>query len=302
MEKHVNESEKYNNCPYYHNDYEYGFHQLIYKTKYCRNDNCQNNKCIYAHSIKRDLRSIYAVSKIEINNIIRVFQINDLFYSNEIMFCKVDFVPSEFNLKTYKTLECPYGEKCLLDMKLCFNYHNYIDRRRPDYEKITSKICDYAFEEGLFINPENCPRGDKCENIHSVAEFCYYPKHFKRQFCKDEKDQVCKYKKVCPYRHRSNNDKSNNYELYQDSLKLLMDELDEKINSLEKILNSSEKKLRPHSCMKCFNLIDDNYNVLAKCKHFFCEQCLDEQVSLLNDVLVKVRYENMFRVPKRNKK
>ncbi len=66
-------------------------------------------------------------------------------------------LPMEFNPINYKTIECPLGDYCKLDGKLCLNYHSVNDRRR-DYLRYSYKgmVCENVFINGKFIPSKSC--------------------------------------------------------------------------------------------------------------------------------------------------
>lgn len=134
-------------CPFSHNDNEYNYHPLYYKVIPCeRMDSCLKESCPNAH--KDDMRIIYNVN----NPIIKRLEclLNSSLSSMDIVpnFTFNSYklsLPAEFDPRTYKTFPCPLGDFCLLNSKLCLNYHGLLERRRSLAEiKYSSNPCQYA--------------------------------------------------------------------------------------------------------------------------------------------------------------
>lgn len=191
-------------------------------------------------------------------------------------------LPSEFNLLTYKTNRCPYGLKCLIDAKICLNYHTYIDRRRVFSNSNTvlnSEKCSYAFVDNKWIDPSKipCPEGDNCLNLHSIYEMYYHKKYFKIKTCPNDLNGMCKYSQICPFIHKKDLNK-NRMKINKEYLDIVNSSLVNQIEFYEKQINSIDILISQHSCEKCNNAIIDNYNIILKCKHFFCNKCINQMV------------------------
>ncbi len=102
---------------------------------------------------------------------------------------KADFIPSEFNPKTYKIYKCPLGSLCKLDKKQCLNYHGNGDKRRnPKYYKAI--LCPNLYEKNKRKENAKCKYGEKCNNAHNFYEYYYHPDKFRTVKCPQEKKMV----------------------------------------------------------------------------------------------------------------
>lgn len=80
-------------------------------------------------------------------------------------------VNEEFNIKTFKILKCPNGDKC----KGCFKYHFEGEKRRDlDKQTYYPVMCP----RGFF-----CHLGDKCGKCHNFFEIYYHPQVYKTAYC-----------------------------------------------------------------------------------------------------------------------
>ena len=138
-------------CYLSHNDNEVDYHILCYKTKFCKIKGCRNSFCKDAHSIE-DFRRLFQLENnenlIELKEKLEEMQI---FESIDKMDELYQVLPSEFNLETYKTIQCPYESNCPVKHPvLCLNFHNWIDRRR------NPKKFFYGNKSCLFVYTQNC--------------------------------------------------------------------------------------------------------------------------------------------------
>ena len=80
-------------------------------------------------------------------------------------------VNEEFNIKTFKILKCPNGEKC----RGCFKYHFEGEKRRDlDKQTYYPVMCPRGF---------CCNLGDKCGKCHNFFEIYYHPQVYKTTYC-----------------------------------------------------------------------------------------------------------------------
>ena len=148
-------------CPYAHCEDEIIYHPFVYKKFKCP-ENCNKENCPFYHvdddgdAIDRETEIDFESNEIiDIQTLLSGLQLNNedneknkklnlLLKKKEKEAC--DFIPTEFNPKTYKLYKCPLGSVCKLDKKLCFNYHGDADRRRNP-ELYDGVLCPNLYEK-----------------------------------------------------------------------------------------------------------------------------------------------------------
>ncbi len=105
-------------------------------------------------------------------------------------------VLTQFSVDTFRTVVCPNKDGC--DNSDCLYYHNELERRRPSDCKYVSKICQQVLENGKYVDPANCAKGDDCEFCHTKNELYYHRDNYKKKLCQR---RGCGYGKFCPDIH-----------------------------------------------------------------------------------------------------
>ena len=284
-------------CMYSHTLNEILYHPLVYKKIPCPlQDECDKDNCPKYHSFLDidyaiNLKTDEVISMIcEYISAICLNQIkaNDDNFEKQQMTLKsfinlekdptqsftnsipseylIEQLPSEFNPKTYKTKQCPFGKLCKLDVKLCLCYHDEFDKRRDTSNyNYSHEICPSKVDENG-INPSSfCPKEKTCEYAHNVYEHMYHPIIFRTNECPNEND--CKYYLICPFEHSG-----------QEILPLNEDDNDEE--NAEQVLGNPDviKKYYVHKLEK-FQESQKEYldKLKKKVKNFCCGECTGEQ-------------------------
>ena len=106
----------------------------------------------------------------------------------------------EFQVSTYKTIECTQPSFCSNDG--CLYYHNQFERRRSQMKfQYSHRPCPHVLKEGRFLDPVHCPLGEACQLAHTKFEIYYHSANFRKKVCK--RGQACTYGKFCPDIHQS---------------------------------------------------------------------------------------------------
>ena len=263
-------------CEFAHNPTEEKFHPFVYKKFKCHNETCElGEKCPFYHENENDMETeIDFESKemqdlqISLSNLkIEKKDIKNNEPLNSFMVQKSNnnYIPTEFNPKTYKIYECPLGKICKLDKKLCLNYHNDLDRRRRNTYIYDCKLCPNLYDNNKRIPHSKCQNGDGCKFAHNLYEYFYHPKKFRTIKCKQEKNgKYCKERLICPYVHKTDkNCGTDNERIFVDE-KLVYDYYKSMIKSHEKNLISKK------------NMLD------ALTTNFFCAFCHLNNTNILN--------------------
>lgn len=187
--KHETGEREYLECPYAHNQNEIMYHPLVLKTRKCKKSLCNFDFCYKSHDSEQDFRILYSEESEIVKKIISSFSgtnINDTIKNNEPdpfdyvlikhekkphfnknLDNKFEILPSEFSPYTYKTINCPLGESCKLDRKLCLNYHDNFERRRDvrkfDYWKYKDTPCKFVYDliNKSWVDPIICREVNK---------------------------------------------------------------------------------------------------------------------------------------------
>lgn len=102
-------------------------------------------------------------------------------------------------LSSFKVTKCK--RKAAHNPAECKNFHDVLDRRRRILNHwYSSKPCASVIQEGLFIDPRNCPYRDACLNAHTRNEIYYHPDFFRTKTCAEIKAK-CQRKAYCPFNH-----------------------------------------------------------------------------------------------------
>lgn len=290
------------NCIFAHNYSEVNFHPFKYKTKICKNKNCQLKgvSCYLDHN-KDEFVQIFVISQfseilLEIEKLIETeknknYEMLKKFSVNNKLIESFD----GFDIFNFKTQPCKKGKLCA-DIKKCKFYHNNFERRR-DFQtlqtlhKISGKTeksyyqnnqpCETIFKEGKWLNPELCPKTDACEYFHTRNELFYDIRNFRKIYeCPNEKsDGECFYSLICPYKHSFN---INTSELYLPKKeKKEIEDLLGKFKTLSKEYETLQKKISENKiiCLNCKNYIVGRMAVF-KCGHNLCEYCVSSENKL----------------------
>ena len=288
------------NCGFAHNEIELKFHPFVYKKFKCDIKGCKKDSYCYLYHTNNDGELLDFESEIdfdsdEIINLKEVFKSLNLskkekenIEKNSFSFNKQkekkDFIPTEFNPKTYKRFKCPLGPICKLNKKLCLNYHDKSDKRR-DPELYQAKLCPNLFKNNKLIKGGICDLGDECDKAHNLYEYFYHPAKFRKLKCKqeDNKGKFCKERLICPYYHESDIDCGEDGEsmkldpdLITDYYKSLMINYEDSIDNELKKLKDIKKR---YVCYKCGidNALDrESFRVDIKEKKIICNSCCDE--------------------------
>ena len=151
-------------CIFSHNREEIIYHPLNYKTSLCFSQNvCQNKKrCTLAHNEKE---------------LILLFNLNNFSSIIEEINCLIDpnnnvhgllynhFLNNSLNetlsddLLFIKTTACKSQLLCN-DFKLCYNYHNLLEKRRDPtkFINLDNTICEQVFINKKWLDPSKCPK------------------------------------------------------------------------------------------------------------------------------------------------
>ena len=286
-------------CGFAHNEIELKFHPFVYKKFKCSIKDCKDSYCNFYHTNNDgeliDFETEIDFDSDEINNLKEVFKSlnlskkdNDSIEKSKISLNKQnekkDFIPTEFNPKTYKRYKCPLGPICKLNKKLCLNYHDKGDKRR-DPELYEAKLYPNLFKNNKLIKNGKCDSGDECDKAHNLYEYFYHPTKFRKLKCKQEnnKGKFCKERLICPYYHESDIDCGENGESMMLDPDLITDYYKSLMINYENAMDDEIKKLKDikkrYVCYKCFtdNALDkESFRVDIKENKIICNSCSDE--------------------------
>lgn len=167
-------------CDKCHNRHELLYHPGIYKQRFCSSYNhleCHRGRfCAFAHT-REEIRC-------------------DLFTEEEEGAPKSDFF-----MKKFKTLWCPYGVQH--DWHGCLYAHTYQDCRRSPSIGYGSEPCPY-WQKDLHSADyqKRCPFGPRCPYSHGSKEQLYHPAYYKTMPCADYKTKrLCPRSDLCAFFH-----------------------------------------------------------------------------------------------------
>ena len=267
-------------CEYAHNITEEKFHPFVYKKFKCFDKKCDGKNCPLYHvknDNENDMETEIDFESKEIQDLQILLQTlkiekkeneNDdplYVFLNQKMKNNNNYIPTEFNPKTYKIFKCPLGKLCKLEKILCLNYHNDQDRRRNPF-LYEDKLCPNLYDDNnKKIDNAKCKDGDNCKFAHNLYEYFYHPKKFRTKKCKHEKKgKYCKERLICPYYHESDkNCGTEDDRIFLDD-KLVYDYYKSLIISHENNLDSKKKIL---------DTIKGNY---------LCAFCHENRTNILN--------------------
>ena len=281
-------------CYYAHNEIEILYHPFVYKKFKCP-ENCNKENCAFYH-VNDDGESIDMETEvdfdsneiIDLQTILSGLQLNKEDKKNiekfDIFLKKKskengDFIPTEFNPKTYKIYKCPLGSICKLDKKLCLNFHGDSDKRRnPElYEAV---LCPNLYENKKRIPKAKCKNGQHCKYAHNLYEYYYHPEKFRKIKCPQEKNgSYCPERLVCPYDHNTDSDYGNGIKL---DAELITDYYNSLMKSYENSIKREKDKLKniknAYCCYLCgesdTNILQKkNFLVMEKGERIICEEC-----------------------------
>ena len=317
--KHISMEERENvnefeleKCEFAHNSTELKFHPFVYKKFKCFDKICKlGDECPMYHGDEnendmetevdfdskemQDLQILLSTLKIEKkdiknNELLSVFLEQKSKNNN-------NYIPTEFNPKTYKMYECPLGKICKLDKKLCLNYHNDQDRRRnPHFYEC--KLCPNLYDNNKRIPNAKCKDGDDCNFAHNLYEYFYHPNKFRTIKCKQEKNgKYCKERLICPYYHKSDEICETKDGIIFVDENLVYDYYKSMIISHEKNLNSKKNILdtltRNYLCAYCHKHVTNILNshefyVEEDTGKIVCDICMRDK----NIQAVRIDWEN----------
>ena len=265
-----------NNCPYSHNEYEMEYHPLFYKTKY-NSQGSQGYLEKTANNLLDDFRIIYNYKNENIINLLKLLDEKKIakisfrdYYKNKI---------NSFDIKTFKTLECPSvknGITCPKDSHLCYYYHTPSERRRPPtLYRYTNEMCpDQTYKSNGKVK-SNCKNGDFCNLCHSRYEYYYHKLFFgKAMTClRPKKNGKCIFEETCyayhPYKEPGY--KKTREEIIQEKKDALMDKYTEEYNLLSELISQ-------YKCQKCKKYNKKfKFYLLTNCDHIICHKCFKEK-------------------------
>lgn len=160
-------------CMFAHNKYEFNYHPLKYKKKYCKHiieiSTCKYGKyCYHAHN-DQDIKI----------QLIHTMQKNDDFF---IFKFKTEFCPFPMDHNVYK---CVYS-------------HSWEDFRRDILKTPYSKVkCKRWSEVPTGKLEYRCPDGLKCKLSHGFYESDFHPQNYKKFPCQFPECD----KRICPFLH-----------------------------------------------------------------------------------------------------
>ena len=240
------------------NDSEFYFHPLIYKTKFCRIEGCNEPKCSFAHYYSQEFRFLFDYDDPKNKRLLNALKISDfnryleqLEYPEEV---------EEFSLATYKVFPCPLKQLCRWLVKgcskKCYYFHSEQEKRRnPFIYQYTNYACRNAVFENSFLDKVDCEFEEFCSFAHTSNELLYHPKNFRNLLvCQriDKESNECEFGEVCYGKHI----------MKKDEAELLA----RKVNKLNRILNDLGKKC--DLCGEFAEVIE-----VCKCSAFTCWDC-----------------------------
>jgi hypothetical protein len=299
------------NCIFSHNYSEVNFHPLKYKTKICKNKNCQlkgvsishDFSCYFAHNkdefvqnfiisqfseILSELDRLINVEKNKNNEMLKKFSVTNKLIENL----------EGFDIFNFKTKSCKRRILCI-DIKKCNFYHSNLERRRDlqVLQLITTKIqnfninnqpCENIFKEGKWLDPILCPKSDDCEYFHTRNELFYDLRNFRKIYeCPNEKtDGECLYAFNCPYKHSFNISIQELYLPNKDKKEI--ENILILFNTYSKEYEKLQNKISDNLiiCLNCKNYIVD-YMAVFNCGHNMCSYCINNTVDKLKDCVFR---------------
>ena len=273
-------------CHYAHNKMEEQYHPFVYKKFKCHKNGCKNENCPFYHVDKNgEAEDMETEVDFDSNEIINLQQVLSSLNMNkedikkneklDIFLQKKakdtgDYIPSEFNPKTYKIYKCPLGPICKLDKKLCLNYHGNTDKRRNPYF-YDAVLCPNLYEDNKKIPNAKCDEGDNCSHAHNLYEYYYHPDKFRTIKCPNEKkkNSYCKERLICPYRHKT--DSCENDENILINEKLITNYYLSKIISYSNSIKSEENKLKEIKKKYCCYLCGKSSTNILQCNNFLID-------------------------------
>ena len=287
--------EKKEKCPYSHNIIEELYHPFIYKKFKCQKD-CKDENCSFYHVNEKgepiDMETevdFYSDEIMHLQEILSSLKLNkeDAKKNKKLEIYiekKADFIPSEFNPKTYKIYKCPLGSLCKLDKKKCLNYHGNGDKRRnPKYYKAI--LCPNLYEKNKRKENAKCKYGEKCNNAHNFYEYYYHPDKFRTVKCPQEKKNGdCDNRLLCPYYHKNESDCGKddeeemilNLELVKKYYQIMFDRYEESIDKQKMKYAEIEKKYCCYLCgERSTNVLNEEEPFLIDPEEhkIICEEC-----------------------------
>ncbi len=299
-----------NECPFSHNFKEIFYHPLIYKKIKCSLfDSCKEKNCPFFHSkneMNCDLDFENDKKIIDLIKNLNSYEIKNNEIINESFF----FSSNEFNPFTYKKKKCPFGKICKLNF--CLNYHNLYEDRIRNFVVYDNILCPKIFEKNKLKENPNCNEKDNCKFCHSIFEFNFHPKNYKKIKC--ENFNNCKNQIFCPFLHQNekeiyynennnennfnnennnennennennneNNENNNKNILICDPEKICgfyMKKMNDYFNLQNKKIKELTNEIKLFMCSQCKKknfLIEKKDFVITKTNDFICKNCFDE--------------------------
>ena len=162
----------------------------------------------------------------------------------------------------YKSFPCSKIEFC--QNYLCLYYHSQCERRRIyKYRQYSPVMCAQA---------AHCPKGDTCEDSHTVNEILYHPQVYRSNACPYLRLQNhCIYGAICSFSH----DAEDEAQLLNEFLEAheQLDSLCKEINGVEiEIMHKMKEEEDLHRKLRCVCGHWKEY-VRAPCGHGACQAC-----------------------------
>ena len=291
------------------NELEYNFHPLKYKTKICRDSCCKYKNILYcnkSHNIEKDFRIIFDLKNEKICELMNILSKWDFLHiENYLNYYKI---PTEFHLNDFKIFKCIYDSKCLKDSHLCLMAHKKEEIRRPPFLfKYNNKECPFAKEKKKDYQPEKCPFGIFCPNVHNRFEFNYHPNNFRKCFeCTRDVDNngKCIFYKTCYGRHKYDNENikdlcSKKNDVYFEEKNGVYFKYEDFDNKFENKIKKCENIMKIFLCKNC-GLLPKNYCFyFLKCHHILCNDCFNKIKNSINkcpQCNIKIEENNFFQI------
>ena len=296
------------------NELEYNFHPLKYKTKICRDPYCKFKNinylfCNKSHNIEKDFRIIFDLKNEKICKLMNILsKWNFLHIDNYLNYYKI---PTEFNLSDFKIFKCIYDSKCLKDSHLCLMAHKNEEIRRPPFLfKYNNKECPYAKIKKKDYQPEKCPFGIFCPNVHNRFEFNYHPNNFRKCFeCTRDVDNngKCIFYKTCYGRHKYDNENNNKeykkedvYIEEKNGVFIKYDVDNDNFNKkFENKIKKCENIMKIFVCKNCGLLPKNHCFYFLKCHHILCNDCFKKIKNNINkcpQCNIEIEENNFFQI------
>jgi hypothetical protein len=287
-------------CPYAHKKIEELYHPFVYKKFKCPKENCKDENCSFYHvnendePIDRETEvDFYSDEIMHLQELLSSLKLNkeDAKKNEKLEIYvekKADFIPSEFNPKTYKIYPCPLGSICKLEKRQCLNYHDIGDKRRnPKYYKAV--LCPNLYEKNKRKKNAKCKNNDKCEYSHNFYEYYYHPDKFRTVKCPQEKNnEDCNSRLICPYTHKDESDLGKgdeermilNKELMTKYYKIMLERYEDSIDKQRAKYEEIESKYCCYICGKRNTnaLNEEDFFLIDPEEHkIICEDCAEEK-------------------------